>query len=106
MNKVRQIYQPFPNNKNPKDPVTAADLEIFKKELLDAIKKLIEQKSQAQKKYWLKSYEVMKMLGLSPGTLQTLRNNGTLPFSKLGGVIYYDIDVINQILEGKKQISK
>ena len=49
-------------------------------------------------KKWLKSTEVRKLLGISPGTLQNLRINGTLPYSKIGGVIYYDHEEIQNIL--------
>lgn len=38
------------------------------------------------------------MLAISPGTLQNLRINGTLPYTKVGGVIYYDADDINNML--------
>jgi hypothetical protein len=40
----------------------------------------------------------MKMLQISPGTLQNLRINGTLPFSKMGGIIYYDIEDIQKVM--------
>jgi hypothetical protein len=49
-------------------------------------------------KRWLKSNEVRKMLGISPGTLQTFRNTGKIPFTKVGGLIYYDAGKIDQIL--------
>jgi len=32
---------------------------------------------------------VRKLLGVSNGTLQTLRVNGSLPFSKIGGLYFY-----------------
>ncbi|WP_421878262.1 helix-turn-helix domain-containing protein [Marinoscillum sp.] len=35
---------------------------------------------------------------MSPGTLQNLRINGTLPFTKIGGVIYYDYQDIHKML--------
>ena len=34
-------------------------------------------------------YDVMNALHISQRTLQTLRTNGTLPYSKLGNKIYY-----------------
>jgi hypothetical protein len=39
------------------------------------------------------------MLGISPGTLQTLRLNGTIPFTKIGGVLFYDEEDINRLFE-------
>jgi hypothetical protein len=39
------------------------------------------------------------MLGISPGTLQTLRINGTIPYTKVGGIIFYDKKDIQKIME-------
>ena len=72
----------------PTSIITTDDLREFKLELIDELKK---------KKY-LKSAEVMEMLQISPGTLQNLRINGTLPYSKIGGIILYDAEEINQVL--------
>ena len=52
-------------------------------------------------KKWLKSYEVKKILNISTGTLQNLRSNGTLPHTKIGGLIYYDAELINKVLAGQ-----
>ena len=53
-------------------------------------------------KKWLKSNEVRELLGISPGTLQNLRINGTLPYTKIGGVLYYDQREIMEVLERNK----
>jgi hypothetical protein len=50
-------------------------------------------------KEWLKSNEVRKLLGISPGTLQTLRITGTLNYSKIGGMMYYRYQDIMKLLE-------
>ena len=34
------------------------------------------------------------MLRISPGTLQNLRVNGTLAYTKIGGIIYYKYEDI------------
>ena len=84
--------------------ITPEDLEKFRLDLLNQIKELLYQKTgnsspvQEEKK-WIKSHEVQRQLGISPGTLQTLRINGTIPYTKLGGVIYYDKQNIESILE-------
>ena len=39
----------------------------------------------------LKSKDVRDMLGISAGTLQTLRINGTLAWSKIGGTYYLQV---------------
>lgn len=79
--------------------ITLGDLEKFKTELLADLQRLIQSPAQNQQKQWLKSVEVRKLLGISPGTLQTLRINGTLPFSKIGSLIYYKYEDIYRLLE-------
>jgi DNA-directed RNA polymerase subunit F len=81
--------------------ITTEDLEKFKEELLEELKKLLPEGTTHKK--WLKSHQVMKMLSVSPGTLQNLRVNGTLPFTKVGGIIFYDYDDIQKVLEEHKR---
>ncbi|MDR1756999.1 MAG: helix-turn-helix domain-containing protein [Culturomica sp.] len=47
---------------------------------------------------WLDGQSVMLILHISPRTLQTLRSNGTLPFSRIGNKIYYRKQDILKIL--------
>ena len=79
--------------------ITPEDLNDFKYDLLDNIKKLIGHQSGSKAQKWLKSPEVRKLLGLSTGTLQNLRINGTLPYTKMGGIIYYDYEEIMNVME-------
>jgi hypothetical protein len=81
--------------------ITTDDLREFKLELLDEIGKLFENKREAGEKRWLKSSEVRKLLNVSPGTLQTLRVNGTLPYTKVGGTHYYNLNDIEKLLRTK-----
>lgn len=82
--------------------LTATHLEEFRKNLLlDLVKVMKELAGQPGKK-WLKSYEVKKLLGVSPGTLQNLRINGTLPFVKIGGVILYDYEDVQKMIQENK----
>jgi hypothetical protein len=78
------------------DILTLQDLQQFKEELLSEIKTLL---GKPEQKKWLKTDEVKKLLQISPGTLQTLRINGTLQFSRVGNIIYYDADHIQKMLE-------
>lgn len=82
--------------------ITKEDLQFFKAELLQALRDLIISPSPIQKK-WVKSYEVREMLGISPGTLQNMRINGTIAYTKIGGLIFYDYDDILQLMEGRKK---
>lgn len=83
--------------------ITLEDLQNFKQELLTEIQKLLSQRQTTPARRWLKSNEVRRLLLLSPGTLQNLRVNGTLPFTKIGGVIFYDYDDIQKMIEEHKR---
>nr|WP_292966526.1 helix-turn-helix domain-containing protein [Muricauda sp. UBA7809] len=82
--------------------ITTEDLMEFKVELLEDIKDLLENQNKQTNKKWLKSKEVRELLGISPGTLQNLRINGTLPYTKIGGVLYYEYHEIMEVLEKNK----
>lgn len=86
----------------PTSIITTDDLREFKIELLDGVKEIITTNSKTGFKKYLKSAEVMEWLQVSPGTLQTLRINGTIPYTKMGGIIYYDAEEIQHILEKNK----
>lgn len=79
--------------------ITTEDLREFKSELLQEIRRMMEAQNGFTPKKWLKSPEVRKMLNISPGTLQNLRINGTLPYTKMGGVIYYDYEDILRVMQ-------
>ncbi|MFD0798496.1 helix-turn-helix domain-containing protein [Maribacter chungangensis] len=82
----------------PTSIITTDDLRDFKLELLDDIKKLLTKQSQGKLKKYLKSSEIRELLQISPGTLQNLRINGTLPYTKMGGIIFYDADEIQKVM--------
>ena len=82
--------------------ITTEDLEEFRIKLLNEIKELLVTHGRIGIDHWIKSGQVMNKLEISPGTLQNFRINGTIPFSKLGGIIYYDEEKINEILENNE----
>ena len=47
---------------------------------------------------WIDGQEVMMKLRISPRTLQTLRSNGTIPFTRIGHKLYYLKQDIERIL--------
>ena len=79
--------------------LTKEDLKQFKAELVQEMKDALSGNAKPQSKEWLKSNEVRKLLGISPGTLQNLRINGTLTYSKIGGMMYYRYQDIMKLLE-------
>ncbi len=83
--------------------ITQEDLQHFKKELFEELKLLFQSKDIGPQKKWLKSYEVQKMLGISPGTMQNMRINGTISFTKIGGLTFYAYEDILKLMEDKKK---
>lgn len=82
--------------------ITTDDLRDFKMELLEEFKELLSKQETGKLKKYLKSSEVMDMLQISPGTIQNLRINGTLPYSKIGGIIYYDAEEIQKVMTANR----
>ena len=62
-------------------------------EALDSLGLKIETEVKKQSKKltetWLDNQDVMELLKISPRTLQNMRDTMTLPYSKVGGKIYY-----------------
>lgn len=83
--------------------LTRTDLEIFKQELLSDIRALLDEKRPKDVSKWLRSYQVKEMLSISSGTLQTLRLNGTLPYTKIQGSLFYNYSDIVKLLERYKK---
>ena len=79
--------------------ITSEALREFKKELLEDLKQVLSRQIAEKPVRYLKSVEVMDLLKVSPGTLQNLRINGTLPYTKIGGTIYYDANEIQNVME-------
>ena len=58
---------------------------------------------------WLDNQDVCQMLNISPRTLQTLRDNGTLAFSQINRKVYYkpeDVERILYVVAGRDKDSK
>lgn len=82
--------------------ITTDDLREFRMELLQELQSFIKQLAQQPTKRWLKSPQVKELMGISAGTLANLRVNGTLKYSKLGGIILYDYDHIVFVIESNQ----
>jgi hypothetical protein len=81
--------------------ITREDLNEFRTLLLADLNAMFNSKPQQQKQ-WLKSTEVRKLLNISPGTLQNLRVNGTITYTKVGGILYYSSSDLEKLLEANK----
>lgn len=81
------------------DLITRKDFEQFKIELFAELQKIgINPTNNQSENQWLKSSEVRKLLKISPGTLQNLRMNSILPYTKVGSMFYYRQSDIEKIL--------
>jgi hypothetical protein len=85
----------------PLELLTTSDLVDFRLELLKEFKQLLSRNQIPNTGRLLKSREVRAILRISPGTLQNLRRNETLKFTKIGSIIYYDYDDIQQLIKRK-----
>lgn len=84
--------------------ITREDLTEFGEKLMNQIKVLLSGGSaEGQPSKYLKSYQVKNLLKISSNTLQTLRDNGTIPFTKIGGILYYNFEDIQRVLKGEVQ---
>ena len=81
--------------------ITREDLNEFRTLLLSDLNAMFNSKPQQQKQ-WLKSSEVRKLLNISSGTLQNLRINGTITYTKIGGILYYSNSDLEKLLESIK----
>jgi hypothetical protein len=67
-------------------------LERFRQKLIIDLTEVIKAQLQITPRKWLKPHEVCKLLNISPGTMQYLKNIGTVPFTKIGGAHYCDYE--------------
>lgn len=79
-------------------PVTIADLDQLRRDLVLEVTSLLNQRQTVIEKRWLKSFEVRTMLNISSGTLQHLRDTEQIPYTGIGGLIYYEKGAIENIL--------
>ncbi|MDN3620764.1 helix-turn-helix domain-containing protein [Polaribacter undariae] len=83
------------------DIATKDDLRELKEEILEGLKQIKEAGVNRSKKY-LRSSEMREMFNISAGTLQNMRINGTLPYSKVGTTILYDLDEVVGVFNENK----
>jgi len=59
---------------------------------------LCRQHGDKEMSEWMDNQDVCFLLGISPRTLQTLRDNGTLAYSQISHKIYYKPEDVKKIL--------
>ena len=73
---------------------------------MDAICHLHGEKKMSE---WMDNQDVCRMLNISPRTLQTLRDNGTLAYSQINHKTYYrpeDVELIVSVVEDRRKEAK
>lgn len=80
--------------------ITKNDLDLLKQEIIQSVSYLLKDKFTTTQ--WLKSAQVREMLNISAGTLQSYREKGRLPYTRIGETIFYDRNDIERILNDNK----
>lgn len=71
------------------------DIEALRSDMLQ----LTKTHSQKLAEEWIDNQQVLFLLNISPRKLQTLRDNGTLPFSRIGGKVFFRTSDVERLLE-------
>lgn len=82
--------------------ITKDDLEAFRKTLLNDISALLAC-NKTESAEWLRCADVRKMLKVSTGTVQNLRISGKLKSQKIGGIHFYNLTDIQNMLDGNSK---
>lgn len=77
--------------------ITKDDLTTLKKEIIEEIKEVLNPQSTSPE--FLRSSQVKQLLGCSDSKLETLRKNGTLTYTKIGGSLYYSQKDISKLFQ-------
>ena len=80
--------------------ITKEDLEAFRQTLLNDLKVLLAT-NKKERKEWLRCADVRKILKVSTGTVQNLRISGKLKSQKVGGIHFYKLTDIENMIGGK-----
>lgn len=70
------------------------------------VNEILERKEGRHLSKWMDNQDVCQHLRISPRTLQTLRDNGTLAYSQIGHKIFYkpeDVQGIVRLVEDRRK---
>ena len=74
--------------------------------LSDRVNEILHKREGKRLSRWMDNQEVCQLLRISPRTLQTLRDNGTLAYSQIGHKIFYkpeDVQRIVRLVEDRRK---
>jgi len=84
--------------------LTYEDFKEFEARILKEIEEIKKALPSISPKKWLRSSDIKELLGiLSHGKLQTMRNNKEIPFTVIGGTIFYSLEDVNKMLDTTRQ---
>lgn len=86
------------------DQIAAMTQDV--REIKAAMKFMMKSSLNQLKDEWVDAQVVLQILHMSQRTLQTLRDNGTLPYSRINGKFYYKVTDIHELLESNYTRSK
>lgn len=66
--------------------------------LSDRVNEIIGKREEGKLSRWMDNQDVCRQLRISPRTLQTLRDNGTLAYSQIGHKIFYKPEDVRRIV--------
>jgi hypothetical protein len=69
------------------------------KEVKAQLQLMKQTRAEKFKESWIDGQDVMLALNISKRTLQTMRDNGTLPYSRINGKFYYKVSDLETLLE-------
>ena len=72
----------------------------------DRVNELLAKQGSRSLNHWMDNQEVCQQLNISPRTLQTLRDNGTLAYTQICHKTYYkpgDVESIVRIVEERRK---
>lgn len=78
------------------------------REFRKKVERLCREHEDLGEREWLDSDDVCRLLGISPRTLQTMRENGTLAYTKISHKVYYrpeDVKAVFPVVEMKRCIA-
>ena len=74
--------------------------------LSDRVNEILSKREEGKLNRWMDNQDVCQQLRISPRTLQTLRDNGTLAYSQIGHKIFYkpeDVLRIVRLVEDRRK---
>ena len=67
--------------------------------LSDRVNEILRKREGKRLSRWMDNQEVCRQLNISPRTLQTLRDNGTLAYSQINHKVFYRPEDVSRIVK-------